>query len=79
MGTDPRAAAIVRHTVTLAADLGLFAVAGAVENQAAAAMLAELGCHTAQGYAIARPMPASDLRDWMHSAAREGSGLSLVR
>jgi diguanylate cyclase (GGDEF)-like protein len=69
--TDPRAAAIVRHTVTLASDLGLSLIAAGVEDQATTAMLARLGCHTAQGYAIARPMPATDFPRWLSSTASE--------
>lgn len=30
-------------------------------------MLLQLGCELAQGYGIARPMPASDFPDWLHS------------
>src|SRR4051794_20369460 len=57
VGRAPRAAAIVRHTVTLPHDLGLTLVAEGVEDAETGAVLAGLGCDTAQGYAIARPMP----------------------
>ena len=59
VGTDPRAAAIVEHTVALAHDLGLRLVAEGVEDAATGAALARLGCDIAQGYAIARPMPVA--------------------
>jgi diguanylate cyclase len=62
---DPRAAAIVRHTVALAHDLGLTLVAEGVEDAATATALAELGCDVAQGYAIARPMPVEAFLDWL--------------
>jgi diguanylate cyclase (GGDEF)-like protein len=62
---DVRAAAIVRHTVALAHELGLSLVAEGVEDASTAAVLADLGCDVAQGYAIARPMPVSDFLSWL--------------
>jgi EAL domain-containing protein (putative c-di-GMP-specific phosphodiesterase class I) len=68
---DPRASAIVRHTVALAHDLGLSLVAEGVEDVATGAVLAELGCDVAQGYAIARPMPVDDFLTWLAATAVE--------
>jgi EAL domain-containing protein (putative c-di-GMP-specific phosphodiesterase class I) len=65
VGTDHRAAAIVEHTVALAHALGLRLVAEGVEDAATGAALADLGCDTAQGYAIARPMPVDDFLGWL--------------
>jgi diguanylate cyclase (GGDEF)-like protein len=62
---DRRAAAIVRHTVALAHDLGLRLVVEGVEDAATGAALARLGCDTAQGFAIARPMPVEDFLRWL--------------
>ena len=62
---DVRAAAIVRHTVALAHELGLRLVAEGVEDAATAGALADLGCDVAQGYAIARPMPVEDFLTWL--------------
>jgi diguanylate cyclase (GGDEF)-like protein len=62
---DPRAAAIVEHTVALAHSLGLSLVAEGVETAATTAVLAGLGCDAAQGYAMARPMPVDDFLDWL--------------
>jgi diguanylate cyclase (GGDEF)-like protein len=62
---DPRAAAIVKHTVALAHELGLSLVAEGVEDASTAAVLAGLGCDVAQGYAIARPMPVADFLTWL--------------
>jgi EAL domain-containing protein (putative c-di-GMP-specific phosphodiesterase class I)/GGDEF domain-containing protein len=67
VGRDPRAAAIVRHTVALAHDLGLTLTAEGVEDVDTAAALAALGCDTAQGYAIARPMPVDAFLDWLQT------------
>jgi diguanylate cyclase len=62
---DPRAAAIVRHTVALAHDLGLRLVAEGVEDLPTGAVLRDLGCDVAQGYAVARPMPVADFLRWL--------------
>jgi len=62
---DRRAAAIVRHTVALAHDLGLRLVVEGVEDAATGAALARLGCDIAQGFAIARPMPVEDFLRWL--------------
>ena len=47
---------------------GIEIVAEGVETMEHAAILRDLGCHVLQGYALARPMPASAmlsfLRDW---------------
>jgi len=65
LDSDPHAAAIVRHTVALAHELGLRLVAEGIETPAVAAALAALGCDIGQGYHIARPMPAEDLPAWL--------------
>jgi EAL domain-containing protein (putative c-di-GMP-specific phosphodiesterase class I) len=63
--SDRRAAAIVRHTVALAHDLGLRLVAEGVEDAPTATALADLGCDVAQGYAVARPMPVDVFLGWL--------------
>ena len=40
-------------------------VAEGVEDAAAYAMLAKLGCDFAQGYFIAQPMPQAEFVDWL--------------
>ncbi|MGY1600807.1 EAL domain-containing protein [Geodermatophilus sp. SYSU D00815] len=62
---DPRAAAIVEHTVALAHALGLSLVAEGVQDAATSGVLARLGCDVVQGYAIARPMPVDEFLDWL--------------
>ncbi|MCU7919180.1 MAG: EAL domain-containing protein [Candidatus Thiodiazotropha sp. (ex Epidulcina cf. delphinae)] len=56
--------AILEGVLTLAIAFRRQAIAEGVETQAHAEMLLQLGCDLAQGYAIARPMPAADLLDW---------------
>jgi diguanylate cyclase (GGDEF)-like protein len=75
MTSDPDDAAIVRSTIELAHNLGLQLVAEGVENQETLELLASLGCDVAQGFHLARPMPAADLARlaagdaWTHPAS----------
>jgi sensor c-di-GMP phosphodiesterase-like protein len=71
MTEDPGAAAIVRPTVDLAHSLGLTMVAEGVENEAALAELARLGCDLAQGYHISRPLPAEQLTGWLQARIQQ--------
>ena len=64
LATDQREQALVRSMVTLSHDLGYRTVAEGVETEAAAAILAEIGCEEAQGYHFARPMMEADFRRW---------------
>lgn len=57
--------AVIRHTTALAHELGLTVVAEGVEDLAMLPVLAQLGCDAAQGYAIARPMPAKEFPGWL--------------
>ncbi len=57
--TDQRNKIMVRSTIALAHELGMKVVAEGVEDQACLDCLAEIGCDTAQGWHIGRPMPAS--------------------
>ena len=65
MATNPQSEKIVRSTIDLAHDLGLLVVAEGIEDRATWDALAALGCDLAQGYFIARPMPADALRAWL--------------
>jgi diguanylate cyclase (GGDEF)-like protein len=62
-------AAIVRSVSTLAHDLGKTLVAEGVEDEETWGRLAELGCDAAQGWVIARPMPAPAATDWLREHA----------
>lgn len=68
MLTDISDATIVRTTISMAHNLGMEVVAEGVEDVATLQQLRLLGCDVAQGYYIARPMPADDLRNWMRQA-----------
>ncbi len=54
-------ASIVKASVHLAVDLGRKVIAEGVETPAQLAFLEKLNCHEAQGYLIARPMPADQI------------------
>ncbi len=53
--------AIVRSVIDLARNLDISVVAEGVETERDWTVLADLGCDSAQGYYIARPLPAADL------------------
>ncbi|GGJ83855.1 GGDEF-domain containing protein [Pilimelia anulata] len=65
MAADPDDAAIVRSIIELAGALGLRVVAEGVEDERIWRALYAAGCHVAQGWFHARPMPAADLVGWL--------------
>jgi diguanylate cyclase len=69
MVDDLRDAAIVKAALDLARAFGLTVVAEGVESPAALAALRVAGCPVAQGFAIARPMPAGELVAWAAAAS----------
>jgi diguanylate cyclase (GGDEF)-like protein len=68
--SDERGAAIVRSTLQLSVDLGMSMVVEGVEDAATLEALRDWGCEVAQGYHIARPMPADAFLAWL--SARTG-------
>jgi diguanylate cyclase (GGDEF)-like protein/PAS domain S-box-containing protein len=62
---DPADRAIVEGTIGLARAFQRGVIAEGVESFEHGLMLLELGCDAAQGYAIARPMPADDVPTWL--------------
>ncbi len=61
LGSEPEDTAIVAAIVNLAHTLGLHSVGEGVETAEQFEQLRELGCDMAQGYFLARPMPAAEL------------------
>ena len=55
---------IVRSTINLAHNLKKSVVAEGIETQGALELLADMGCDEAQGYFIAKPMPADQFLTW---------------
>lgn len=65
MADNKDSAVIVSSIIDLAHNLGIKVIAEGVEDPRAWQMLAERGCDYAQGYLMARPMPAAELGDWL--------------
>jgi EAL domain-containing protein (putative c-di-GMP-specific phosphodiesterase class I) len=65
MNEDANDFMIVRATVELGQNLGLRVVAEGVEDRETFDRLADFGCDEAQGYYIARPMPAEEFGRWL--------------
>jgi diguanylate cyclase (GGDEF)-like protein/PAS domain S-box-containing protein len=61
---DPDDLAIVESVLGLATAFRRQTIAEGVETREHGEMLLQLGCELAQGYGIARPMPASELPAW---------------
>lgn len=74
MGSQEKDEVIVRSTIDLAHNLGLKAVAEGVENQAAWDKLRELGCDSAQGYFMSKPLSAEKFMEWVQSSPWGGQG-----
>lgn len=65
MLSDPEDLTIIEGIIGLAQAFRRRVVAEGVESEEHGVLLLQLGCELAQGYAIARPMPADDLPAWI--------------
>jgi EAL domain-containing protein (putative c-di-GMP-specific phosphodiesterase class I) len=61
---DDSAAAIVRASINLAADLGLTTVAEGVDTRDTLRAVQRLGCGEVQGFLVERPVPAHEFLRW---------------
>jgi diguanylate cyclase (GGDEF)-like protein len=68
MTSSHRDAVIVRSTIELGHNLGLKVVAEGVENEGAWEELKNLGCDSAQGFHMARPLDAEKFLDWLRQS-----------
>lgn len=69
LGQDKEDEAIALAIISLASALGLKTVAEGVETQAQLAWLEQQGCHMAQGYLLAKPLPLSEFEDLLARTA----------
>lgn len=60
---------ILESAITTGHRLGLATVAEGVETEEELKLLATMGCRYAQGYLLAKPMPAGDIMDWRQREA----------
>jgi len=65
MVRDAEARAIVKTCIMLSHELKMRVVAEGIEDQQTWQLLKEMGCDLAQGYFIAKPMPANELLPWI--------------
>jgi diguanylate cyclase (GGDEF)-like protein/PAS domain S-box-containing protein len=65
LGVDPEDETIVKGIVQLAQALGLTTVAEGVETEEQLAHVRQLGCTSAQGYLLGRPMPGEVFWEWL--------------
>ncbi|EGI78052.1 putative bifunctional diguanylate cyclase/phosphodiesterase [Hylemonella gracilis] len=63
LARDSDNAAIVRAIIQMAAGLGLRTIAEGVEDAEVLAVLRRFGCDEAQGYFLARPLPATEFAE----------------
>lgn len=67
--------AIVESIVALSRTFGYQLIAEGVETIPHKEALQNIGCHLGQGYAIAYPMPASDIPDWLNQLKGQSNAL----
>lgn len=67
MCDDAEALAIVEGSIQIAKGFNREVVAKGVETVEQGKRLIQIGCHVAQGYAIARPMAADEVPHWIES------------
>lgn len=60
---------IVQAMIDLGKNFGLRVIAEGIETPETVDRLVDLGCHSGQGYYIARPMPHAMMLDWIRNSA----------
>jgi len=73
LGDDPGDRALVLAILGIAKTLDIAVVAEGVETELQAQFLREQECTYAQGYLFSRPLPADDLRQWLHATPRRAA------
>ncbi|GEM_PF-6126736 len=75
---DPDDLAIVEGVIALAKSFKREVIAEGVETIEHGTALMRLGCELAQGYGIARPMPACDVSAWLDEWKRDAAWQNLM-
>ncbi len=78
MLTDPDDLAIVEGVLSLATAFYRQAIAEGVETIEHGSLLLQFGCELAQGYGIARPMPAHKVLDWTTTWRPDPTWVDLI-
>jgi predicted signal transduction protein with EAL and GGDEF domain/DNA-binding response OmpR family regulator len=65
LGSTPQSSAVTSAIIALARALGLRVIAEGVEQVAQMEVLYNLGCQVCQGFLFARPMPATEISEWL--------------
>ncbi len=68
LNESPAAITMISAIIELGNRLGLHVIAEGIETEEQRATLDSLGCPEAQGYLFARPLPASEFREWARAA-----------
>lgn len=78
MVNDPKDFAIVSAVITAANLLGLEVIGEGAETLEHLSVLSAMNCTLAQGYAIARPLPADAVATWVQTWVRPAANLRAV-
>ncbi len=78
MLVDPDDLAILNGVIQLAAAFKREVIAEGVETEQHCRELLRLGCELGQGYAIARPMPAAELPQWLSEWHRKHPAVQAI-
>jgi EAL domain-containing protein (putative c-di-GMP-specific phosphodiesterase class I) len=82
MCRNPDEATIVRSIVDLGSSLDLTIVAEGVEDVDTRDALARMGCDSAQGFLLSKPLPVAEFLPWLHQYGedrRRAGGQLLTR
>jgi diguanylate cyclase (GGDEF)-like protein len=70
MMSDEQDKAIVHTTIELAHHMNLRVVAEGIEDEETLRQLSDMGCEEAQGYCLSKPVPSTELVDWLENRER---------
>jgi EAL domain-containing protein (putative c-di-GMP-specific phosphodiesterase class I) len=76
---DPGVRVILEAILSMCHNLGLATVGEGVETQDQLALLRDRGCTEVQGYLLGRPMPHTQVQDFIRSSRRSASEHDLQR